>query len=183
MCRGGGKINTSVLFVPRRCWTKEGLSLFQDQRRCPGPDMDGHSVPGPCVEWWCLPLMTHAWTWRGWAAVSGEDIAHELQLMSSQDVMLLLSQLCSVFSLDKWTLKFDMTDDISHFHTSKLCFIFAEPSLMSWTWARQRSFMLAPRCCHQPLVPVDCVRDSQIYLWCLSSVLHDKGCIFLIPVL
>lgn len=110
----------------------------------------------PSVGWWCLLLTTHAWTWWGQAAVSGEGSTHEFHLVSSQDVTPPLSQPCSVFSLGKWTLKSNMTDDIFHFHTSKLCFVFAEPSLMPWMWARQRPFVLASRCCHQALVPVDC---------------------------
>ena len=79
---------------------------------------------------WCLPLTTRAWSWLGLAAASGEGSAHEFHLVSSQDIIPPLSQLCSVFSLGKWTLKSYMTDDIFHFHTSKLYFIFAEPSLM-----------------------------------------------------
>jgi len=122
------------------------------------------------------------WTWWGWAAESGEGGVRECHLVSSQDVTPALSQPCSVFSLGKRTLKSDMTDDTFHFHTPKLCFVFAEPSLMPWTWARQSSFVLAPRFCHQALVPVACVRDGQIWL-CLSCVLHDGVCIFFMPLL
>lgn len=107
----------------------EGPSLFQDQGGCPGPDVDGHFVPGLSVGW-CLPLTTRAGIRWGRAVGSGEGSAHEFHLMSSRDVTSLLSQLCSMFSLGKWPLKSDMTDDIFHFHTSKLGFIFAEPSMM-----------------------------------------------------
>lgn len=69
-------------------------------------------------------------TWTSWGQASAGREGSEYPLVSSQDVTLLLTEPCSMFSLGKYTLKSDMTDDIFHFHTFKLCSVFAEPSLV-----------------------------------------------------
>lgn len=137
MCRTRKDMQSLATAVPCQCWTGEGQPLFWDQEERCGPEMDARCVPGPSMVW-CL-LLSVCWELRGPAAASREGSTGGFLLASSQVVTLPLSQPCCVFSLGKRTLKSDMTDDIFHFHTSELCSIFAEPSLMSRTWACQRS--------------------------------------------
>lgn len=164
-----------------RCLTVEGQPLFWDLGGCPGPKMDGRFVSGLSTAQ-SLLLTACAGSWWGQAAAGGEGSTRDFQLVSSQVVTPPLSQPCSVFSLGKWTLKSNVTDDIFHCHTSELCSVFAEPSLMSWAQVRQRSFVIAPRFCHQALVPVGRIRNGRVYL-CLSRVLHDGVHIFGVAVL
>lgn len=161
MCKAREEIKSSASSVPCRCWTVKGLLrpgttswAKQGWTFCPSTQQE--TVPSThhmCLAWW------------GQSA-GGERSTMNSILCPSQDVTLLLGQPCSLLSLGKWTLKSDMTDDIFYFLTFKLCFVFAEPSLMPWMWACQRSFVPAPRCCHQAYILYQGEPNLAMFIWC-----------------
>lgn len=170
-------MESSASSVPYRYRTMEGPSLFLDQIGYPGSDvMDilsqdsaqdsgtSHSshVPGPGgIQQQCV----------------GKPVAVNFSLCPPR-----MSHRCSVSRAPCSHSANGPLNPTRQMTFSIFILLSSASSLLNLHRCPEPALIKAPRCCHQALVPIDCVRDSQIQL-SLSSVLHDGMCIFVIPIL